>query len=240
MYYFCKYFIYTKDEIMKNTIKLFFLTALVTLGLISCSEPYIDLDIDYFTVSYNGNDHKDGIVPIDSKNYEQEQTITVLDNVGDLTKPGYSFVGWNTAPDGSGITYTPSQTFSMEIDDVILYAKWSSAIHTVTYVGNGNEGGNVPIDPATYEQGQTITVLDNTGNLTKPGYSFSGWNTASNGSGTTYTSNQTFSMETGNVTLYAKWTSTPTYTLTYNGNGNDGGIVPIDPTSYEQINNLIL
>ena len=48
------------------------------------------------------------------------------------------------------------------------------------------------------------------------GYTFSGWNTVANGSGTSYTNAQSVSL-TGNITLYAQWTrnSTPSY--------NDGG-----------------
>ncbi len=106
--------------------------------------------------------------------------------------------------------------------------------YTVTYNGNGNTSGSVPTDATNYEQGQTVTVLGNTGTLVKTGYSFAGWNTQADGNGTTYTPAQTFAMGSANVTLYAKWTANPTYTVTYNGNGNTGGSVPTDATNYEQ------
>jgi hypothetical protein len=64
--------------------------------------------------------------------------------------------------------------------------------YTVTYDGNVGSGGSVPIDTTNYQLGQTVTVLGNTGNLVKIGYSFSGWNTQAKGSGTTYTLAQTF------------------------------------------------
>lgn len=85
--------------------------------------------------------------------------------------------------------------------------------YTVSYNGDGNTGGSVPIDSTNYQQGQSITVLGNSGNLVKTGYSFSGWNTQANGSGTTYAQAQTFMMGVANATLYAKWTSTTTITL---------------------------
>ncbi len=106
--------------------------------------------------------------------------------------------------------------------------------YTVTYNGNGNTGGTVPVDSTNYEQGQIVTVLGNTGNLVKSGYIFSGWNTQADGNGTTYAQAQTFAMGSANVTLYAKWTANPTYTVTYDGNGNTGGSVPVDSTNYEQ------
>ena len=59
-------------------------------------------------------------------------------------------------------------TFTMGSANVTLYAMWtltSSFAYTVTYNGNGNTSGSVPVDPNTYTQGATVTVLGNTGNL---------------------------------------------------------------------------
>ena len=108
------------------------------------------------------------------------------------------------------------------------------ATYTVTYDGNGNTGGSVPSDATSYEEEQSVTVLGNTGTLVKTGYSFVGWNTQADGNGTTYTQGVTFPMGTADVILYAKWTQNPTYSVTYDGNGNTGGSVPTDATSYEE------
>jgi hypothetical protein len=56
----------------------------------------------------------------------------------------------------------------------------------------------------TYQQGATVTALGNTGSLVNTGYSLGGWNTAANGSGTSYAPGATFSIS-ANVTLYAQW-----------------------------------
>lgn len=77
--------------------------------------------------------------------------------------------------------------------------------HTVTYNGNGNTSGLVPTDNQSYQSGAIVTVKDNTGNLTKTGYTFAGWNTAADGSGTSYNACETFAMGAENVTLHAKW-----------------------------------
>ena len=90
----------------------------------------------------------------------------------------------------------------------------SPPTYTVTYDGNGNTGGTVPTDSTAYHTEDTVTVLDNTGSLVKTGCDFSGWNTAAEGNGTDYTGNDTFSMGTSNVVLYAKWTYPTTVTLT--------------------------
>ena len=111
--------------------------------------------------------------------------------------------------------------------NIVLYAQWTPA-YTVTYNGNGNTGGTVPVDGSSpYLQGATVTVLGNTGTLVKIGYTFAGWNTAANGSGTSYSPGNTFAMGSSNVTLYAQWTANA-YTVTFDANG---GTAPIPPAS---------
>ncbi|WP_082053102.1 S-layer homology domain-containing protein [Gordoniibacillus kamchatkensis] len=80
--------------------------------------------------------------------------------------------------------------------------------YTVTYNGNGATSGSVPTDSGTYAPGVTVSVYGNTGNLVKTGYTFAGWNTATDGSGTSYAPGTSFTMGTANVTLYAKWNYT--------------------------------
>jgi len=186
-------------------------------------------------VIYDGNGNTGGSVPVDTTSYEEGQIVTILGNTGNLVKTHYAFAGWNTQADGGGTTYTQAQTFVIGLANVTLYAKWTSKpTYTVTYDGNGNTGGTVPTDSTNYEAGQTVTILGNTGNLVKTHYAFAGWNTQADGGGTTYTQAQTFVIGSANVTLYAKWTSNPTYTVTYDGNGNTGGSVPTDNTHYEE------
>jgi len=191
------------------------------------------------TVTYQGNGNTGGTVPVDSTTYQQGQTVTVLGNMGSLCESNCSLVGWNTKADGTGSTYAQGQTFTMGSASVTLYAKWTAdPTYTVTYNGNGSTGGAVPVDTTSYEPGQTVTVLGNTGNLIQTDSTFAGWNTKADGTGTPYAQGQTFPMGSANATLYAKWTANPTYTLTYNGNNCTGGAVPVDTTNYEQGQNV--
>jgi len=75
----------------------------------------------------------------------------------------------------------------------------------VTYSGNGATSGTVPVDSSKYATGAKVTVLGNTGNLARSGYTFAGWNTAAGGNGTSYAAGATFSMGNAAVTLYARW-----------------------------------
>ena len=79
--------------------------------------------------------------------------------------------------------------------------------YTVTYSGNGNTGGTIPVDSLSpYKYGLTVTVLGNTGSLIKTGYTFNGWNTNANGTGTSYLPAATFTIN-ANTILYAQWAS---------------------------------
>jgi hypothetical protein len=78
--------------------------------------------------------------------------------------------------------------------------------YAVTYAGNGNTGGSVPTDSNWYASGATVTVLGNTGTLTKTGYTWTCWNTQADGGGTDYNPAGTFELTAG-TTLYAKWTA---------------------------------
>jgi uncharacterized repeat protein (TIGR02543 family) len=168
-----------------------------------------------YPVTYNTNGATGGNPPTDIASYHYGQTVTVLGNSGNLVKTGFVFMGWNTQANGSGVSYAPGSTFPMRGGKVILYAQWTSSsasVYTVSYNGNGSTGGNAPTDSNSYLPGAAVTVMGNTGGLVKTGFDFSTWNTASNGSGTSYTQGQTFPMASANVVLYAQWTNLPAWT----------------------------
>ena len=84
-------------------------------------------------------------------------------------------------------------------------------VDSVTYNGNGNTAGTVPVDPISpYESGVTVTVFGNTGDLTRindggTSYRFTGWNTKADGSGVDQAEGSTFVMGVSPVLLYAQW-----------------------------------
>lgn len=79
---------------------------------------------------------------------------------------------------------------------------------TVTYEGNGSDGGSAPVDPQSpYNNGVTVTVLP-PGSLSKADDTFAYWNTAADGSGTVYGPGATFTMGSADVILYAEWYTT--------------------------------
>ena len=94
---------------------------------------------------------------------------------------------------------------------------------TVTYDPNGATAGTVPLDTAAYTDGQTVTVLGNTGNLAYAGYTFVGWQTKADGSGKAYAPGDSFTMGAADLTLYALWAGGYAYTVNHN-EGAEGAI----------------
>jgi len=178
------------------------------------------------TVSYDGNGSTSGTVPAGTIGYDKNAIVTVLGNSGNLSKPGYDFAGWNTAEDGSGTPYAVGAKFAMGEDALTLYAQWTIGNYPVTYDGNGSNGGSVPAK-VNHDYNSKVIVQGNTGNLTRTGYEFTGWNTAADGSGTPYGAGAEFTMGTQGVTLYAQW-NIVSYSVAYDGNGSDGGSVPAE------------
>ena len=79
------------------------------------------------------------------------------------------------------------------------------ALAPATITFDANSGlGTVPSAINTYV-GVANTIPSNS--LTRTGYTFNGWNTASDGSGTAYATGSTIT-PSGNVTLYAQWKTT--------------------------------
>ena len=78
--------------------------------------------------------------------------------------------------------------------------------YTLTYNGNGNTQGTVPVDNySPYSAGATVTVLGNTGNLGRDGLIFNNWNNQADGLGISYTPGEQFVMSASNLILYAQY-----------------------------------
>ncbi len=135
------------------------------------------------------------------------------------TRAGYTFAGWSTTETANNGDLGTLVTFPHthgQTANFTLYARWTATTRTITYDGNGSTGGAVPAgSPFTVNYDSTYEVQDT--ELGRSGYTFNGWNTEANGSGTSYAPEATFTV-TSNVTLYAQW-SPNTLTVTFDSNG---------------------
>ena len=136
---------------------------------------------------------------------------------GNGTSANYT-VQWDYATPQTGkvkITCNTT-TNSIYLVSVAITYSTDSPGYKVTYDANGATSGGVPTDAKSYTSGAEVTVLGNTGNLAKSGYTFGGWNTNADGTGTNYVADNTFEI-TANTTLYAKWNAKTISTLTKTG-----------------------
>jgi uncharacterized repeat protein (TIGR02543 family) len=187
---------------------------------------------------YNAGTGGTGTAPSSSGTYYTAfSTADVVDNTGSFTNGTKVFGGWNTAANGTGTSYPAGSNYTMPgAGTVNLYAQWidPATSYTLTYNAGTGGSGTAPASPITYSANAPATILGNTGPYTNsdPTKTFYGWNTAADGSGTSYPAGSTITMN-ASKTLYAQWvTATPQYTVTYDANGAAGGSVPAAPTSY--------
>ena len=94
----------------------------------------------------------------------------------------------------------------------------AGSTYTITYDSNSATSGTTPSNQ-TKTTGVNITLSVNTGTLVKIGYTFSGWNTQSDGKGAHYSEGGTFSTD-ANSTLYAEWTDATNPTVTISSPNN--------------------
>ncbi|MCL1810227.1 MAG: InlB B-repeat-containing protein, partial [Clostridiales bacterium] len=90
---------------------------------------------------------------------------------------------------------------------------------TIKYDENGGDG---KMSSGTVDSGADYKIATNM--FKRTSYTFSGWNTAANGSGTSYQENATIENVQSNITLYAQWSSSSTPP----GGGGGGGSAKIE------------
>lgn len=116
----------------------------------------------------------------------------------------YTFTGWSPEPSEvtGNVTYT---------------AQFSDSLNTYNITYEMNNGTNAPGNPSSYTYGTAVTLAA----PTRTGYTFGGWFTDSDFSGTAVT--EIPADATGDKTFYAKWTANE-YTVTFDA--NEGKVTP--------------
>jgi hypothetical protein len=157
-----------------------------------------------YTVTYDANGASGA--PPSPRKAVQNGDIIVADKEN-LTNAGKTFAGWNTAAAGTGTNYNAGDTLTVSAD-ITLYAQWidpSIQWYTITYHANGASGS--PPSARMVNEGASIT-LPSAGSLSYSNRTFAGWNTAANGSGTSYAAGDGFTVN-ANTAFYAQWTDDP-------------------------------
>lgn len=189
-------------------------------GLYHPASYFAEVEPIAYKLTYDANGGS-GDAPIVQLKWGQH--ADVIDNP--YARPGFTFVGWNTARDGSGDALEAGQSVSdLTATDgatVTLYAQWVGDEYDIAYDANGGTG---QMDPThvIYGQGADLAPCA----FEKIGHAFRGWNTEANGSGKTFADRAHVSHLTkdgGTYTLYAMWEACP-YTIRFDANGGSGGM----------------
>jgi uncharacterized repeat protein (TIGR02543 family) len=179
--------------------------------------------INTYTIAYNANGGT-GTMSSQGMTYDQASTLTA----NAFTRVGYTFSHWNTKQDNSGTTYANKASVSnlttTNNGTVTLYAQWTPITYTIAFNKNAEDAtGTTANVSIKYDETKSLT----TNGFTRAGYTFSGWNTEANGSGTSYTNGQSVTNLTSTagttITLYAQWTGIQ-YTVRFNSNGGTGSM----------------
>lgn len=157
--------------------------------------------------------------------YDETTGNTVADISSYFTRTGYhsapSAQAWRLgSPTSTTYIADNNQDLSIFVVDktnvnLKLYANWVANTYTVSYNANGGSGTTAS-SSHTYDTSKALT----SNGFSKTGYTFSGWNTKADGSGTSYTNAQSVKNLTAtqgaNITLYAQWkVNTYTYNINY-------------------------
>ena len=196
------------------------------------------------TLNTNGNNYtftmpnKDVEITVDAK--PEQYTVTLNKQSGEggtssviatyaaamprvtaPTRTGYTFNGYFDATSGGTKYYNADGSSAKNWDktsETTLYAQWTANTYEITYKDKGDatfSGTHASGAPTQHTYG-TETALKE---ATKNGYTFDGWFTASDCSGSAVTSLGATDY-TANITLYAKWTELPPTTVYLKPNSN--------------------
>ena len=155
-----------------------------------------------------------------------------------LTAPtltGYTFSGWSETYGGAKV-YDKGQTLSASTVSRMykdcnggtynIYTTWTANKYKIHFDKNATDANGSMADmDMVYDVAKNLSE----NKFSREGYTFQGWNTAKNGSGTSYDDkalvNNLTADPNGTVTLYAQWTAN-VYTITFLPNGGS-----VNPTS---------
>ena len=191
-----------------------------------------------YTLIYHINDGTSGTDYTFPALVNYTLTLTTERNGGgniNAARTGYRFMGWNTKRDGTGtsVNHGSPITVSTIVNEqgkqdennatIYLYANWAASVYTLHYdanTGGAAVSGTFPADRQC--KASESVVIDDATAFSWPGHRCLKWNTAADGSGTSYNKGGEYGALSqthgATVTLYAIW-ETLYYDISFEENG---------------------
>ncbi len=175
-----------------------------------------------YTVTYSQTPTVAANAPTTSPSMQSGSSVvsgTSITFIAKDAKTGYTWKGWYDNNAGTGTTLSTNKEYKRSITaNTTIYAVYTANTYTVAFNANGGTG---TISNQNFTYGTAKNLTANT--FTRTGYTFAGWNTKADGTGTSYTDKQSVSNLTSTngatVTLYAQWTPVQ-YAINYKDQGN--------------------
>jgi outer membrane protein OmpA-like peptidoglycan-associated protein len=148
------------------------------------------------TVTFDANGGTGAMTP------ESASAPTAL-TLNHFTRARHIFINWNTAANGSGVSYANGAVFPFGASTT-LFAQWKSGrvpSHTITFAAHGGTG------KMARETHNTPTAISKN-HFRRTGYTFLDWTTSAKRSRKHFKAGATYSFKTS-VTLYARWKRVP-------------------------------
>lgn len=248
-----------------------FMSSLATsCGLLEWPNAGVDasMSLAKYTVSYNANGGS-GAPSSQTKWYGKTLTLTS----SKPTRNYYTFSKWNTVSGGTGTNYSSGGSYTANASATLYAQWVVAKVNIVYNANGGtiadsphnyNNSQYFKLSGSTVQKSTTVdgtysspfhTINYNnnvnlynvsTFNITRAGYHIDGataWNTAANGTGTSYNQDTDYSWGTfgassgdSTKTLYVNWKGN-SYTIKFNANGGEG-TTPDQTMTYGQSMNL--
>ncbi|MCR4647883.1 MAG: DUF4214 domain-containing protein [Lachnospiraceae bacterium] len=174
---------------------LIFSKGRIVDGTVSDSIAYAEI----YKVTFNPNKGSSKKVTLYG-NYQNSPGIAYTDQ--GFKRSGYTLLKWNTKANGTGKSYGVNDEMLFD-KNLNLYAQWIPNKYTVIFDANGGSG---TMTEQSRKKNDKVALPANT--FIKVGYTFNGWNTKADGSGTAYKDKEKANLtpvNTKKVTLYAQW-----------------------------------
>ncbi|MEV4557725.1 LamG-like jellyroll fold domain-containing protein [Kitasatospora sp. NPDC049285] len=163
----------------------------------------------HFPVTVTGDGHGTGTAAV------QAPAAGTPDRLTATPDAGYSFVGWTpvTPPD---LAIGADGSFTAPGTAVTVKAAFRPNTYTITFDGNGADGGGTAAQQLAYDQSAALSA----NGFTAAGKQFTGWSTSPTGPTVYRDAAQVRNLSTadrGTVTLYARWAPAGSFQVTATG-----------------------
>lgn len=170
---------------------------------------HFEITPDIYYLNYEGYSAEEHITP------QKHNATFTLD--AKPTKIGYSFVEYNTKPDGSGKAYQPGEKFTVDYVNTTIYTIWHENTYKLTYDANKGSGGPGMVSKDT----DPVFIVPDI-KPTRTGYTFLGWADSATATTQKYNIGDEIILDppttpdfASNKTVYAVWEANK-YNATFN------------------------